>query len=205
MVKNIIYDMGNVLIHWDPKRLIARLGVTGEDAKALNREVFNDQEWAGLDRGRLTEEEAIAAFKKRLPAHLHSYLPSLVYWWRDPLWPVEGMAEIVAELKAAGYGIYLCSNATSALHNYFSRIPGSEHFDGILVSADWKLLKPQHEIFELLYETFSLDPTECWFVDDSPANIDGAIVTGMCGTVFDGDLKRLRRELRAAGVDVAEG
>ena len=56
MVKNIIYDMGNVLIHWDPERLIARLGVTGADAKALMREVFCDQEWTGRDRGRLTEE-----------------------------------------------------------------------------------------------------------------------------------------------------
>ena len=204
MVKNIIYDMGNVLIHWDPERLIARLGVTGADAKALMREVFCDQEWTGLDRGRLTEEEAIAAFQSRLPEHLHQYIPRLVYWWRDPMWPVEGMAEIVAELKAAGYKIYLCSNATSALHTYFPRIPGAEHFDGILVSADWKLLKPQHEIFELLYETFSLDPSECWFIDDHPPNIDGAIVTGMNGTVFDGDLKRLRRDLHAAGIQVAE-
>ena len=106
--------------------------------------------------------------------------------------------------KAAGYRIYLCSNATSALHTYFPRIPGAEHFDGILVSADWKLLKPQHEIFELLYETFSLDPAECWFIDDHPPNIDGAIVTGMNGTVFDGDLKRLRRDLHAAGINVAE-
>lgn len=204
MVRNIIYDMGNVLIHWDPARLIARLGVTGADAQALYREVFCDQEWTGLDRGRLTEEEAIEAFQKRLPEHLHPYLSPLVYWWKDPLWPVDGMAELVTELKAAGYNIYLCSNATSALHTYFPRIPGSEHFDGILVSADWKLLKPQHEIFELLYETFSLDPAACWFIDDSPANIDGAVVTGMCGTVFDGDLKRLRRDLRAAGIDVAE-
>ena len=144
--------MGNVLIRWDPAGLIARLGVTGADAKALMREVFCDQEWTGLDRGRLTEEEAIAAFRERLPEHLHEALPRLVYWWKDPMWPVEGMGELVAELKAAGYRIYLCSNATSALHTYFPRIPGSEHFDGLLVSADWKLLKPQHEIFELLYK-----------------------------------------------------
>jgi len=196
--------MGNVLIHWDPARLIARLGVTGTDAKALLREVFCDQEWTGLDRGRLSEEEAGAAFRERLPEHLHPYLPRLIYWWKDPMWPVEGMAALVGELKAAGYGIYLCSNATSALHTYFPRIPGSEHFDGLLVSADWKLLKPQHEIFELLYESFSLDPASCFFIDDSPANIDGAIVTGMPGAVYDGDLRRLRRELRAAGVPVKE-
>ena len=112
------------------------------------------------------------------------------------------MAEFVGELKAAGYGIYLCSNATSALHSYFPRIPGSEHFDGLLVSADWKLLKPQHEIFELLYKTFALDPAECFFIDDYPPNIDGAIVTGMSGAVYDGDLRRLRHDLRRAGIAV---
>jgi len=204
VVKNIVYDMGNVLIHWDPARLIARLGITGADAALLEREVFCDQEWVGLDRGRLTEEEAIAAFRARLPERLHPCLPRLVYWWKDPMWPVEGMAELVAELKGAGYGIYLCSNATSALHTYFPRIPGAEHFDGLLVSADRKLLKPQHEIFELLYRTFSLDPAACFFIDDSPANIDGALITGMPGTVFLGDIRRLRRDLRRAGVDVEE-
>lgn len=204
MVKNIVFDMGNVLIRWDPARLIARLGVNGADAGLLLREVFCDQEWAGLDRGRLTEEEAAAAFRERLPERLHACLPRLIYWWKDPLWPVEGMAGLVAELKAAGYGIYLCSNATSALHTYFPRIPGAEHFDGLLVSADWKLLKPQHEIFELLYKTYALDPASCFFIDDSPANIDGAIVTGMPGTVFDGDLRRLRRDLRRAGLTVRE-
>lgn len=202
MIKNIVFDMGNVLIRWDPAGLIARLGVTGADAKALLREVFCDQEWTGLDRGRLSEEEAADAFRERLPEHLHPYLPRLIYWWKEPMWPVEGMAELVGELKAAGYGIYLCSNATSALHSYFPRIPGSEHFDGLLVSADWKLLKPQHEIFELLYKTFALDPAECFFIDDYPPNIDGAIVTGMSGAVYDGDLRRLRHDLRRAGIAV---
>lgn len=204
MIKNIIYDMGNVLIQWNPRRLVARLGYTGEDADRLVREVFGDQEWVGLDRGRPHEEEAIEIFRSRLPEHLHEAVPRLVYWWRDPLWPVEGMAELIAELKGLGLRIYLCSNATSALHTYFARIPGSEYFDGMLVSADWQLLKPGREIFELLYRSFSLDPAECFFIDDYPGNIDGAIVTGMPGTVFDGSLSRLRRDLRAAGIPVAE-
>jgi haloacid dehalogenase superfamily, subfamily IA, variant 3 with third motif having DD or ED len=204
VVKNVIFDMGNVLIHWDPQRLIARQGVEGEDAKRLLREVFCDQEWAGLDRGRLTEEEAIASVCARLPEHLHPVVPKLVYWWHDPLWPIEGMRGLIAEIRALGYHIYLCSNATSALHVYFPRIPGSEHFDGILVSADHRLLKPDHEIYELLYSSFSLNPAECFFIDDAPYNIDGGIMSGMSGAVFDGDLKRLRRDLRKAGIMVYE-
>lgn len=204
MIKNIIFDMGNVLIHWRPAQLAAWFGYAGEDAKLLIREVYGDQEWAGLDRGRLSEEEALSTICERLPERLHPAAERCVYWWRDPMRPVEGMAELVAELKASGCGIYLCSNATSALHRYFPRIPGSEHFDGVIVSADWKLLKPQHEIYEKLYESFNLDPAECFFIDDAPYNIDGGIMTGMSGVVFDGDMKRLRRELRAAGVMVKD-
>ena len=118
--------------------------------------------------------------------------------------PVPGMAELVRELRALGYGIYLLSNASSALNLYFERIPGSECFDGKLVSADVKLMKPFPEIYELLYSRFGLNPEECWFVDDNAANIEIARMTGMNGSVFYDDVARLRRELQAQGIPVKE-
>ena len=60
------------------------------------------------------------------------------------------------------------------------------------------------EIYEKFFETFSLDRRECFFIDDSPANIEASLYVGMPGAVFHSDIRRLRRELRAAGVDVAE-
>ena len=194
--------MGGVLIEWRPDKLIARLGYEGEDARLLLREVFGDSEWVGLDRGRVSEEEAMAAFRARLPERLHGAVEPLVYWWRDPLWPVPGMAELIAELKGLGYGIYLLSNATSALHGYFPRIPGSAHFDGMIVSADHLLLKPQHELYEVLFGRFGLDPAECFFLDDSPANVDAALMLGMTAAVFDGGMPRLRRAMQKAGIPV---
>ena len=115
------------------------------------------------------------------------------------------MAELIQELDGLGYGIYLLSNATSALNGYFRRIPGSEHFRGMLVSADWKLLKPQHEIYETFLSEQKLDPAECLFLDDYPPNIEGAGRCGMQGLVFYQDMERLRRELRSLGVGVKEG
>jgi len=202
MIKNIIYDMGGVLIEWRPDKLVRRLGYEGEDARLLLREIFGDSEWVGLDRGRLREEEAMAVFRERLPERLHPAIERCVYWWRDPLWPIPGMADLVAELKGLGYGIYLLSNATSALHEYFPRIPGSEHFDGLIVSADHKLLKPEHELFEVLFRTYGLEGAECFFIDDNNANADASINLGMPAAVFDGDLPRLRRALQKAGVPV---
>lgn len=196
MIQNIVFDMGHVLIYFQPRVLIERLGITGGDKELLLREVFRDVEWIQLDRGSLPEEEAVRILCGRLPKRLHGAVEELVCgWWKHPLVPVEGMEELVAQLKGAGYGIYLLSNASRQLHRYFDRIPGSQYFDGRIVSADWQLLKPQKEIYEKLYEVYGLKPEECFFIDDQPVNVEGAYRTGMAGTVFDGDLERLRKRL----------
>lgn len=203
MIRNIIFDMGGVLIDWDPDEIIARQMLTAEDACILRREVFDCSEWASMDRGAMTADEGYAAICRRLPERLHNAAARCVYdWWKDPLIPIEGMAALVEEVKCLGYGVYLLSNATSCLHEYFHRIPGSAYFDGKIVSADWKLLKPQHEIYEKLFERYDLIPEECFFIDDNPLNIDGARCTGMPGAVFFRDMSRLRGELNEAGVPV---
>ena len=205
MIRNVVFDMGGVLIAWDPARIVDRLGLSKEDSQLLRREVFQSVEWVSLDRGSLSEQAALERFYSRLPQRLHAAAVRCVFWWKDELWPVPGMAELIQELDGLGYGIYLLSNATSALHGYFCRIPGSEHFRGHIVSADWKLLKPQHEIYEKLFSEYSLDPAECLFLDDYPPNIEGAMRCGMQGLVFYQDMERLRRELRSLGVGVKEG
>ena len=84
----------------------------------------------------------------------------------------------------------------------FGAVPGSEYFDGTLISADVKLVKPCAEIYELLYSTFGLIPGECLFIDDSAPNIEGAERTGMPGIVFHGDADELRSEMNAFGVNI---
>ena len=205
MIKNIVFDMGQVLIHWAPQHFTDLLELSREDASLVQRELFRSVEWVQLDRGTISEENAIASVCRRLPEHLHSSVEQVVTgWWKWPLVPVEGMGALIRELKDMGYGIYLLSNASSRLHEYFHRIPGAECFEGKVVSADWKLLKPQAEIYQTLYSNFRLDPAECVFIDDVPANIDGAMMTGMKGLVFYGDVVRLRRELRSLGIEVSE-
>ena len=203
MIKNIVFDMGGVLIYWDPIKIVASLGLNDADSAMLLREVFSGFEWASMDHGLMTQQEGYERICRRLPARLHEAAFFCVFdWWKPPLEPVRGMADLVREVKDYGYGVYLLSNATSVMHQYFHRIPASECFDGKIVSADVKLLKPQHEIFETLFETFSLQPQECFFIDDSLLNIDGAYAVGMAGAVFFDDMTRLRAELREAGVPV---
>lgn len=201
MIRNIIFDMGQVLIRWQPLPLMAHLELNPQDRTDLLREVFQSVEWVQLDRGSISEADAVSAMCHRLPAHLHNAAEEMVTaWWKRPLDPMPGMGELVRELKENGYGIYLLSNAGLPLRTYFPRIPGAEHFDGLLVSSEHRLIKPQHEIFEQLYETFGLVPGECFFIDDSPANIEGALETGMPGAIFRGDTAALRQALIQNGI-----
>ncbi len=200
MIRTLIFDMGQVLLRFDRDVFLARLEVSDADKALLKREVFLSLEWARMDRGSMTEEETVKSMCSRLPIHLWAAVEELVCRWDQPILPMEGMYELVAELKQEGYGIYLLSNASCRQHAYWPNLPVSRFFDGTLISADEKLVKPQPEIYRLLLERFSLNAEECLFVDDSPANIEGAYLCGIRGIVFHGDASLLRRELRAAGV-----
>lgn len=202
MIKNIVFDMGNVLLWFDRDRFLDAVGAEGEDRKILMNNVYLSVEWARMDRGSMTEAEAAASMCTHVPERLHGKVHLLVDQWDRPIYPVEGMAQLVRDLKAAGYGIYLLSNASYRQHEYWPRVPGSECFDGTLISADVKLVKPQREIYDLLCSNFSLKPEECVFIDDSAANIEGAEIAGISGIVFHGEADEAREKLRALGVNV---
>lgn len=207
MIRHIVFDMGNVLIHYIPEVFMERLGVPAEDRPLLAREVFGSVEWVRMDRGTLDQEAAVAAMEERLPRRLWDYARRLVLaWWTDgPLMPMEGMAELLEELKGLGYGLYLLSNATVRQPEFFPHIPGSQFFDGTVISAHYKLLKPEREIYETLFRKYRLDPAECFFVDDLNINVEGALCAGMDGYIFDGDVRHLRQALNRVGVPVKAG
>lgn len=202
MIRNIIFDMGNVMLRFDPEFFLDREGVTREDRQLLLNEVFRSLEWAQLDRGSLSEEEAEERICARLPERLHEKVHRFVWNWERPICPIPGMAELAKELKEKGCGVYLLSNASVRQHEYWPDIPGSEYFDGTVISGDIKLLKPQPEIFRYALRRFGLESDACVFVDDSPYNVEGAMYCGIPAIVFRGDSRQLRRELRQMGVDV---
>ena len=202
MIKNILFDMGNVLIRFDRKAFLDRLDISEEDKQLLLREVFLSVEWVKMDRGTLGEETAEPLMCQRLPEHLHSAVHSLVSLWDDPMLPIAGMAELVEELKDNGYGIYLLSNASVRQHEYWPKIPGWQSFDGKIISADEKVMKPHPDYYLRALDRFKLIPGECVFVDDVPANIEGAMYCGIPGIVFHGDVQLLRKQLHAKGIHI---
>ena len=203
MIKNILFDMGQVLIHFDRDLFMTRLGVAEEDKPLLMREVFLSVEWVQMDRGTLVEAEAVERMCRRLPSRLHDAADKLASMWDRPILPIAGMYELIQELKANGYGIYLLSNASLRQHDYWPRIPASEFFDGTIISADEKVMKPHPDYYNRALGKFGLTAEECFFIDDVPANIEGALFCGIPGAVFHGDVSLLRRQLRAADVAVS--
>lgn len=202
MIKNIVFDMGNVIIRFDPELFMVRLGLAEEDRRLLKRELFVSLEWSRMDRGSLTDEETAEIVCRRVPERLHDAVRRLVGMWDRPILPVEGMYELVKELRGMGYGIYLLSNASFRQHDYWPRVPASKFFDGTLISADVKLVKPQPEIYRLLCDKFSLVPEECVFIDDSTSNAEGAYFCGINALVFHGDAHEMRLKLNELGVKV---
>ena len=200
MKKNIIFDMGNVLLRFDPEYFLTREGVTGPaDRKALMEAVFTSREWPMLDSGELDEADMEPIALAKLPSHLHDAARRMIWAWDDPVEPIPGMAELICECRQAGLGVYLLSNASRRQPSYWHNIPGSEWFDGAMISACERLVKPMPEIYRLLLTRFGLSAADCLFVDDMPANVEGARRVGMTGVQFTGDASALRETLCRLG------
>lgn len=200
MVENIVFDMGNVLVRYDSMKVCRHFMTDEAEMEKVCTSVFISPEWLMLDMGLITEAEALKRMQKRLPDDHAKEMARLCleHWNEYCMWKVPGMEELVRELKAEGFGIYLCSNASLRMVTWYKNIiPAWECFDGILYSAEVKCMKPQREMYEHFYERFSLKPEECFFIDDLQDNIDGAKATGMDGYCFaDGDLEKLKTCLK---------
>lgn len=196
MIRNIIFDMGGVLIRFDREYFIDRLGITDEaDKKLLMREVFQSLEWAQMDRGALTDYEATDRMCLRLPEHLHDAAKKLTQMWDRPILPIPGMEAYIRELKARGYKLYLLSNASCRHPDYWPKVPGSELFDGRLISYEVHYVKPEQQIYRILCDRYQLKPEECVFIDDNIPNAEGAVWFGMEAIVFHGDAEEFRPKL----------
>ncbi len=200
MIRHIVFDMGQVLVQFSAGLFSERLRLSAEDAELIRREVLTTVEWVRMDRGTISDDDALARMCARLPQRLHDTAAYLVRRWNDPIVPVPGMADVARDLKAAGYDLYLLSNAATRQHTYWHDIPGSEYFSGTFISADYHLLKPEDAIYQAFFKKFGLKPEECLFIDDSAPNIEASENAGMAGIVFHGDAARLRRQLTERGI-----
>ena len=185
MIKNIIFDMGNVLLAYTPDKYITTLTEDAEAAEAVLRELFRSSEWQELDAGSITEESAVKSVSLRIPQYSDLVGKAMDNWHSD-LTPIEGMAVLVEKLKSQNYNIYLLSNTSMKFFSYMDKVEMFKHFNGFIISARERLVKPDRKIFECICSRFGLTAGECLFIDDLQPNIDGAESAGFNAHLFQG-------------------
>ena len=186
--------MGNVLLNYRPGYALDRYCDTPEEKAVLLKEFFGGREWIETDIGTMTPAERSAAVKKRLPERFHAALELVSAHWDECMTPLDGAADFLEFIKEKGLGLYLLSNASSEFYSYFPREIDTALFDGIVVSSDLKMIKPQKEIYEYLLNKYSLNPGECLFIDDLKANSDAAEECGIHGFVFCGSYEEVKEK-----------
>ena len=185
--KNILFDMGNVLVTYNPEWVIRRYTEDEELIREVKNIVFNSQEWFLLDAGLIEEEKAERNWMERLSSDKARELAHLSFqnWHLYNMKVIPGTAEIIRALKENGKEIYLLSNASMRLLSIYKEvIPAVECFSGIFYSATHKCVKPQDIIYKRFLKEYSLNPSDCFFIDDLEDNIIAAKEAGINGAIM---------------------
>ena len=197
--KAVVFDLGGVLIDWDPRYLYRKL-LADEAAVEEFLATVCTPEWnAEQDRGR-PFAEGIAELVERHPVHAAAITAYHERWPEMLGGGIPGVVELLAELRAAGVPLYALTNWSAETFGIArERFEFLDWFDGVVVSGEERMVKPDPAIFRLLLDRFGLGPEGALFVDDSPANVAAARELGFDAIQFR-DPDRLRRDLMERGL-----
>lgn len=199
MIKNIVFDMGNVLTGYSMAEYIRRYTNTESERKIIKNEVCGSVEWIQMDRGTLSDEEGIASICKRVPEKYHTLVECFIRDFRMEPEPNPAMESLVRRLRESGYDLYLLSNAAQRFYRFSKNISSISYMKGVWISCEHGYLKPEKEAYLDFFKQFGLKPEECLFIDDSAANIEAGIRCGMQGIVYHGDVEVLEKQIRIMG------
>ena len=196
MIRNVVFDFGQVMVHFDPLYMAGQYAQNDADAAQIAAVAFDRLYWDRLDAGTITDDEVIQACRDRLPKRLWEAAEQSYRNWMYHLPEVEGMRALVRHVREdLGRRVLLLSNISKGFAERASEIPCLAEFEGFVFSATCGHIKPERAIFAHLCEKFGILPHETLFVDDSPKNVAGAKAFGIAGYLFDGDAAKLRRYL----------
>ncbi len=190
MVKNIIFDIGNVLLSFSRDFLLSHF-YKGNEYELLKEKLF--YKWEELDEDLLTLEEYDNRVKSNLPTHLHGPAMAVLHNWEYYMSYKPGIVDLIRELKQKGYKLYILSNMTRHFINNDYKFPILKEFDGIVYSAPIGLVKPDEKIFKYLLNKYSLNPEECVFIDDLKENLAGAARFKIKTYHYQSDTNNLRK------------
>ena len=183
-IKNIVFDIGNVLLRWEPDKIYTILFNKNDFYDHPLSQIVGGPIWLDLDQGLLEFEEGI----EKAVRENELFREDIEIFFRNApyhFYPIQSTVNIALGLKKEGYKIYLLSN----FHKYGfgilnKRFPFFDTFDGGVISWEVKLNKPDRRIYEVLLSKYNLDPGETIFIDDMKENIDAAEKLGIKGIHF---------------------
>lgn len=199
MIKNFVFDLGNVLVDYNPMRCILKYTRNISDANYIASEVFSSAEWGSLDKGEISYAEALESWKARIPERLFESVEAVVENFHTHLPEIPEMTEVVKRLKESGKKIYILSNVSERFPKMAEGLDVMRYIDGAVLSFEEKAVKPESEIYISLFNKFSINPEESVFIDDSADNVRMAKKFGMAGYIFDGDAEKLANTLEKLG------
>jgi len=195
MIKNIIFDLGNVLINFKPYEFLLRFTNDKEYIDQFISKVTRSKTWLELDRGTESLENARTIFLSKYPQE-KDFIEQFFDQWMDMLAPIEENIKILEELKELGYRTYILSNYIIEAFSYVrSKYSFLSLFNGQIISGVEKVIKPEKAIYELLLSRYNLVPEESLFIDDILFFLKPAKKLGM-KTIWNRPETDLREELK---------
>ena len=200
-IRTVVFDIGGVLIDWNPRHLFRKVFDSGEEMEWFLANVCT-YEWNVQQDGGKLFSVATAELQEKFPEYNDKI--ALYYGrWEEMLnGEISGTVEIFRRLKSAGIPLYALSNwSHEAFPVAYNRYDFMKLFDGLVVSGYEKLLKPDHAIYRVLMKRYNVNPAESVYIDDNKPNADAAAELGFNAIHFTSP-EQLRIELKALGLNV---
>lgn len=185
MIKNIVFDIGNVLFGYDPVYILHQVLPDNQCHEDYLTHFIHSQLWQDLDRGTLDESSLVDLLVNKIPdPNLENNLQVIIENFIYHLHLINGSRDLFLTLKRI-YPIFLLSNFQAVPYSKLREMhPFLYQADGAVISAHHQLMKPEPEIYLKLLHKYKLNPEECVFIDDLTDNISAAKALGMEGIVF---------------------
>ena len=201
MIKNIIFDLGNVLLNFKPDKFLLKYTKDEELVKTFISNVIRSRIWLKLDRGTITMQRAREKFLLSYPEK-RDLINLFFDHCMEMLTPIQNNVEILRDLKRNGYQLYILSNFIEEAFIYVrEKYEFFSLFDGGILSFRINVIKPEIEIYEEIIRRYNLDPEQCVFIDDVDTFLSKARKLKM-KTIQYLPNTDLRRELRNLSIDV---
>lgn len=188
MVKNIVFDLGNVLLKFNPERIITEYVHNKKIKEQIYGNIFDSKEWVMLDKGKISSHYATKKFIQKMPDH-ENIIREIMDSWDDYLNPIDKNLEVLKNLYKRSYNLYVLSNFhKDAFEKVSNKYDFFDYFTGMIISYQEETIKPEKKIYQILINRFNLAPRETLFIDDNVQNIKQAQKMGFKTIYFDDNI-----------------